>query len=69
MTPVTRPDSRQADLTFVIDEGKPYRVRNVIIEGNTKIKTAALTEGMELHSGKPFLQAVRDADETGCCQV
>ena len=64
VTPVTRPDNEgKVDLTFVIAEGTQYRVRNVIIEGNTKIKTEVLREGMELHSGKPFLDSVRDADK------
>ena len=47
----------------MISEGIQYRVRNVIIEGNTKIKTAVLREGMELHSGKPYLAKLRDADK------
>jgi beta-lactamase regulating signal transducer with metallopeptidase domain len=64
VTPVTRPINQgKVELTFVISEGTQYRVRNVIIEGNTKIKTAVLREGMELHSGKPFLDSVRDADK------
>jgi beta-lactamase regulating signal transducer with metallopeptidase domain len=52
-----------AELTFVISEGPQYKVRNLIIEGNTKIKTEVLREGMELHSGKPFLDSVRNADK------
>jgi hypothetical protein len=61
---VTRPTNEgKVELTFVISEGTQYRVRNVIIEGNTKIKTAVLREGMELHSGKPFLDSVRNADK------
>ncbi len=64
MTPVTRPTHEgKVELTFVISEGTQYRVRNVIIEGNTKIKTAVLREGMELHSGKPFLDKLRNADK------
>ena len=64
VTPVTRPTNEgKVELTFVISEGTQYRVRNVIIEGNTKIKTAVLREGMELHSGKPFLDSVRNADK------
>jgi beta-lactamase regulating signal transducer with metallopeptidase domain len=53
----------KVELTFVVSEGPRYQVRNVIIEGNTKIKTEVLREGMELHSGKPFLVSVRDADK------
>ncbi len=65
VTPVTRPGARlgEIDLTFVVYEGKRYTVRDVIIEGNNKIKTAVLKDDLELHSGKPFLQAVRDADK------
>jgi beta-lactamase regulating signal transducer with metallopeptidase domain len=64
VTPVTRPTNEgKVELTFVISEGTQYRVRNAIIEGNTKIKTTVLREGMELHSGKPFLDSVRNADK------
>ena len=65
MTPVTRPGANpgEIDLTFVISEGTRYSVRNVIIEGNSKIKTEMLMDDLELHSGKPFLVAVRDADK------
>ncbi len=65
VTPVTRPgtDPGQVDLTFVVSEGTRYKVRNVIIEGNTKIKTEKLREGLELHSGKPFVMATREADK------
>jgi outer membrane protein insertion porin family len=65
VTPVTRPgdDMGKVDLTFVISEGTQYRVRNVMIEGNSKIKTDVLRSDLELHSGKPFMMAVRDADK------
>jgi RNA polymerase sigma factor (sigma-70 family) len=65
VSPVTRPgtDPDQVDVTFVISEGTRYKVRNVIIEGNTKIKTEKLREGLELHSGKPFVRATREADK------
>jgi outer membrane protein insertion porin family len=80
VTPVTRPraDPSNVDLTFVVSEGTRYKVRNVIIEGNTKIETEKLREGLELHSGKPFVMAVREADknrmlikygEIGCIDV
>ena len=41
VTPVTRPGNEpgEIDLTFVIHEGTRYSVRNVIIEGNSKLKT------------------------------
>ena len=65
VTPVTRAGKNlgEIELTFVIHEGVRYTVRNVIIEGNSKLKTNVLKEDLELHSGKPFLQAVRDADK------
>jgi outer membrane protein insertion porin family len=65
VTPVTRPgeDPGKVELMFVISEGTQYRVRNVIIEGNSKIKTEVLGADLELHSGKPFMMAVRDADK------
>ncbi len=51
------------DITFVVSEGTQYKVRNLIIEGNQRIKTEALRKDLELHSGKPFRMAVRDADK------
>jgi outer membrane protein assembly factor BamA len=65
VTPVTRPGAipRQVDLTFVISEGRQYKVRNVIAEGNTKIKIEKLIEDLELHAGKPFMMDVREADK------
>ena len=64
VTPVTRPGASLGDinLTFVISEGTQYRVRNLIFEGNQKIKTAELREGLQFHSGKPFLEDVREGD-------
>jgi outer membrane protein assembly factor BamA len=65
VTPVTRPGAEPGtvDLTFVVSEGTRYKVRNVVIEGNTKLKTEFLRENLELHSGKPFTEAVREADK------
>jgi beta-lactamase regulating signal transducer with metallopeptidase domain len=65
VTPVTRAgsDPGKIELTFVVHEGMQYKVRDVIIEGNSKIKTATLKDDLELHSGRTFLQAVRDADK------
>lgn len=65
VTPVTRPGTEpgKIDLTFVVSEGTRYKVRNVIIEGNTKLKTEKLREDLELHSGKPFMMAVKEADK------
>ncbi len=65
VTPVTRPGAEpgKIDLTFVVSEGTQYKVRNVIIEGNTKLKTEKLRDDLELHSGKPFMMAVKEADK------
>ena len=65
VTPRTKAGTNfgELDLTFVIGEGPRFSVRNVTIEGNSKINTNDLKEDLELHSGRPFLQAVRDADK------
>jgi outer membrane protein insertion porin family len=65
VSPVTRSQDSPGEIavTFVISEGTQYRVRNVIIEGNRRIKTDALRKDLELLSGKPFMLAVRDADK------
>jgi RNA polymerase sigma factor (sigma-70 family) len=65
VTPVSRPGTEQGkiDVTFVVSEGTRFKVRNVIIEGNTRLATEKLCEDLELHSGKPFVMAVKDADK------
>jgi outer membrane protein insertion porin family len=65
VTPVTEwaDAPGKVDLTFVIFEGTRYKVRNVVLEGNSKLKTEALRKDLELHSGKPFILAVREADK------
>jgi outer membrane protein insertion porin family len=64
VTPVTRPGKETGEIAiqYVIAEGSRYAVRNVVIEGNSQLKTADLQEGLMLHSGKPYLENVRDAD-------
>ena len=59
----TRENPGEIEVTFVISEGTQYKVRNVIIEGNHRIKTASLSKDLELLSGKPFMLGVRDADK------
>ena len=63
--PLTRSgkDPGEIELTFVVHEGIRYSVRRVIIQGNSQLKTEKLMDGLELHSGKPFLLTVRDADK------
>jgi outer membrane protein insertion porin family len=65
VSPVTRSQEKpgEIEVTFVISEGTQYKVRNVIIEGNRRIKTEALRKDLELLSGRPFMLAVRDADK------
>ncbi len=65
VTPVTRTGSNpgEVDLTFVVHEGPRYSVRKVIIEGNSKLKTPALMDDLELHSGRPYMMTTRDADK------
>ncbi len=64
VTPVTRPaDDGKINLTFVISEGTQYRVRDILLEGNTRLKSEELKKDLELHSGKPFMLGVRDADK------
>ena len=65
VTPVTRAGTNpgEIELTFVINEGPRYAVRKVIIEGNSRLKTESLMENLELHSGKPYLATLRNADK------
>jgi len=49
-------------LTFVIDEGPRYQVRNVSFNGNTKFSTAKLAENLKLKAGRSFNQAEMNSD-------
>ena len=64
VTPVTRTGSSLGDvrLTFVISEGMRYKVRNISFEGNKKIPTDKLSEGLVMHSGQPILDTLKEAD-------
>ncbi|MGE3820827.1 MAG: POTRA domain-containing protein, partial [Isosphaeraceae bacterium] len=64
VTPVTRSGSSLGalDLSFVISEKTRYRVREIRFEGNKKLPTETLREGLVMHSGEPLLDSVRDAD-------
>lgn len=42
------------DLTFVIDEGPQFRVRNVSVIGNQYFSTEVLMAALELKLGQPF---------------
>ena len=64
ITPVTRTgsDLGQIQIEYDISEGVRYKVRKISFEGNKKITTAALREGLALHSGQPILETVKEAD-------
>jgi len=49
-------------LTFVINEGPRYSVRNISFIGNSKFKSEFLARDLKLKSGEPFNQAKMDAD-------
>jgi outer membrane protein insertion porin family len=49
-------------LTFVINEGPRYTVRNVSFIGNSKFKTEFLERDLKLKSGEHFNQAQMDTD-------
>ena len=62
---VTRAEPNQGDVrvTFVIWEDVQYKVRSISFEGNEKIPTAKLMEGMKLKDGQPYSQVLKDVDE------
>jgi len=64
VTPVTRTGADLGDIRieFDISEGVRYTVRNISFEGNKKIPTETLREGLALHSGQPILDSVKEAD-------
>ncbi len=49
-------------LTYVINEGPRYTVRNVAFVGNSKFKTEFLERDLKLKSGEHFNQSKMDAD-------
>ncbi|MEI7861048.1 MAG: POTRA domain-containing protein [Planctomycetota bacterium] len=49
-------------LTFVINEGPRYSVRNISFIGNSKFKQDFLARDLKLKSGEPFNQQKMDAD-------
>jgi|APCry1669189034_1035192.scaffolds.fasta_scaffold01374_2 outer membrane protein insertion porin family len=49
-------------LTFVINEGPRYSVRNVSFVGNSKFKSEFISRELKLTSGQPFNQTKMDAD-------
>jgi outer membrane protein insertion porin family len=65
VSPVTRPGDDLGDIhiEYDISEGIRYRVRNISFEGNKRISTAKLREGLTLHSGQPILDSLKEADK------
>lgn len=51
-------------LSFVIDEGPRYHVRNIAVMGNQVVPTNELTNELKLTVGKPFNQSEMTADVT-----
>ncbi len=51
------------DLTFVVDEGPQFRVRNVSIVGNQYFPTDLLMSALELKSGEPFKLLYMNRDQ------
>jgi len=49
-------------LTFVIDEGPRYKIRNISFQGNTKIPAEKLAEKIKLTSGQYFNQKQLQGD-------
>jgi outer membrane protein insertion porin family len=49
-------------LTFVVNEGPRYSVRNVSFVGNTRFKTEFLERELKLTPGQPFVQSKMDLD-------
>lgn len=64
VTPVTRTGSDLGEqrITYVVSEGTRYKVRNIAFDGNKKIPTAKLRDGLVLHSGQPILETLKEAD-------
>jgi outer membrane protein insertion porin family len=55
-------DGKWLTLTFVIDEGPRYTIRNVSFIGNEKFSSSELGEELELAGGEHFNQAEMTAD-------
>lgn len=64
VSPVVRQGGSLGDdqITFTIDEGPQYKIRNILFQGNKQIAEAKLREGLTLHSGQMYNDGVRDID-------
>ena len=56
-------------LTYIIDEGPRFSIRNVSFNGNEKFKVGELNKGLEQVTGKPFNQTTLDHDLTAIRDV
>ncbi len=56
-------------ITYIIDEGPRFSIRNVSFNGNEKFKMAELSKGLEQVNGKPFNQTTLDHDLTAIRDV
>jgi outer membrane protein insertion porin family len=46
----------QTHITFIIEEGPLYKVRNIILKGNTKFDNETLLTGLTLETGQTYFQ-------------
>lgn len=54
---IMRQTNGTVDLSFALSEGRPARLGNITITGNTKISSAALLKLIPLRAGQPFSRA------------
>lgn len=50
------------DITFIVDEGPRYNVRNVALVGNETMRTDPLLEALKLKDGKPYNRGEMEQD-------
>ena len=62
--PVVRQGGELGDdlITFVIDEGPQYKIRDIVFDGNKQLNEEILRKDLTLHSGQMYNDAIRDAD-------
>jgi len=52
----------QERITYTISEKTRYKVRKIVFEGNEKIPSAKLGEGLLMKAGEPYDEGLRDID-------
>ena len=67
ISPTTKPGQSlgEEQITFTISEGPQYKVRKILFEGNKKIESAKLGEGLLLKEGEPYNEGLREIDLQG----